>query len=71
LRFRNEAEQVKLHNGKIIRINRPGLVSDSHISETEMDDYEFDYVINNDGTLEQLKETLRNVEIFLMAKKTF
>lgn len=65
LRFRNEAEQVKRHNGKIIRINRPGLISDSHISETEMDDYgSFDYVIHNDGTLDQLKEAIQNLNLF-------
>ncbi len=65
LRFRNEAEQVKLHGGKIIRINRPGLISDSHISETEMDDYgSFDYVIHNDGTLDQLKEAIQNLNLF-------
>jgi len=38
------------------RIERPNLLSDDqHISETALDDFEFDKVIINDGTLENLK----------------
>lgn len=58
-RFLNEADAIRLRGGKIIRINRPGVgPANAHISETGLDDYDFDAVIENDGTLEEFKEKL-------------
>ncbi len=49
-RFPNEAEAIKKAGGIVIRINRPGVQPiNPHPSETSLDDWEFDAVINNDG----------------------
>lgn len=54
-RFPNEAEEIKKRGGLIVRINRPEVSAlNAHISELALDDYEFDYVINNNGTEEDL-----------------
>ena len=48
--------------GYTVRINRPGFVSNlteeqkNHRSEVELDNYKFDYVINNDSDLEGFKK---------------
>ena len=70
MRFPNELEAVKKHNGITIRINR-GLVERTgkmiqgpeHISETALDDAEFDYVIENDCTIDDLIEKVREILI--------
>jgi hypothetical protein len=51
-RFPNEAEAVTTSGGIVVRINRPGIgpVTD-HPSETALDDWNFDLVVENDGTL--------------------
>lgn len=61
VRFPNEAEAIRNAGGKVIRVNRitsGSLRSDKnpHISECALDDYNFDYVIDNCGTLEEYKE---------------
>lgn len=61
VRFPNEARAVKSLGGMVIRVNRPGIgpktASDGtiHSSETALDDWPFDAVIENDGTLEDLR----------------
>ena len=70
LRFPNELEAIKKHNGITIRINR-GLIERTgkmiqepeHISETALDNVEFDYVIENDGTIGDLIEKVREILI--------
>lgn len=58
-RFPNEAAAVKQYGGKMIRINRPGFKPiNNHPSETSLDDYEFDTIIENDGDLENFKNQL-------------
>lgn len=63
-RFPNEAECVKEKGGVVIRINRPGLErpADLHESETALDNWDFDYVITNDGTQDEL---FAKVEVML------
>jgi hypothetical protein len=62
-RFPNEADTVKKKGGLVIRVTRPqGNLTDLHPSETSLDGYSFDYVINNDGPLDTL---LPKVKIFL------
>ena len=64
MRFLNEMEAVKKRNGITIRVNRNlGESKDQHESETELDNAEFDYVINNDGTIEELIEKVREILI--------
>jgi len=56
-RFPNEVEGIKRKKGIVIKIIRPSKVStSSHPSETALNDYtNWDYVIVNDGTLEELE----------------
>jgi dephospho-CoA kinase len=64
LRFPNELKAVKEKKGITIRVNRDlQKESDdySHISETALDDAEFDYVINNNGTIDDLIEPVREI----------
>jgi hypothetical protein len=54
-RFINEANAVKKENGIIVRINRPGIVPvNNHSSETGLDGYGFDHVIENYGNFNDL-----------------
>lgn len=70
VRFPNELEAIKKRNGITIRINR-GLVERTgkmiqepeHISETALDNAKFDYVIENDGTIEELIEQVKKILI--------
>jgi hypothetical protein len=61
-RFPNEAQAIKDSGGIIIRVTRPGIgpVND-HPSETALNQWNFDYEIQNDGTLENL---INSVKIF-------
>lgn len=63
VRFRNEMQAIKGAGGKLVRIVRPGAGLDGsgalHRSETEqasIPDSEFDFVIQNTGTLDELRE---------------
>lgn len=61
LRFKNEFRLLKERGFITIKINRPDRPIDrdpNHPSEIELDDAEFDYVIDNDSTLESLKRKL-------------
>lgn len=63
LRFPNEYKAIKDHGGILFRINRgnPYDNTNKHSSETALDNYEFDYTICNDGTLENLYETAKDL----------
>jgi hypothetical protein len=57
-RFPNEAYAVQAQpesRNYVVRVHRPGVgpVSD-HPSETSLDDFPFDFVVDNDGTLDDL-----------------
>lgn len=57
VRFKSEASAIKDHGGKIIRIERDGRGPvNGHKSETELDDWAFDWVVQNNGTLDELAE---------------
>jgi hypothetical protein len=58
VRFPNEADAVREHGGVLIRINRDLENTSDHTSETALDDYGFDLVIDNNGTLEELKDCI-------------
>lgn len=66
VRFHNEASFIRDVKGFVIRVNRPSDNKDTHISETELYDYQFDYTINNTGTLKDLKARTKE---FLVANK--
>lgn len=78
MRFLNELEAVKNRQGINIRVNRPCFtcktyegkycsnsyhLSNKHESETALDNAEFDYVIQNDNTLEDLIQKVREILI--------
>ncbi len=73
LRFENEAQSVKDRNGLLIRVERNPFEDKStvnniekyiHPSETALDNYkQWDYIINNDGTIEELVEKVRQILI--------
>ncbi len=61
-RFPDEAKAVKSKGGIVIKVVRPSLVSnDSHASETEVDNVKEDYLVVNDGSLEDLEVQIRKV----------
>lgn len=54
-RFPNEALAVEDRGGFVVRVNRPGvLAANAHPSETSLDDWSFDFTIDNDGSLDDL-----------------
>jgi len=57
MRYKSEASQIKKafpgNQAVIIRINRFDISPSQDPSERDMDNYEFDYVIENRGTLEE------------------
>ena len=63
VRFQNEAEFIKGFPGaKIWRVERPGVLAvNAHPSESQMDDWEFDEVIKNDGDLDSLKSQIKTL----------
>lgn len=69
-RFENEAEAIKDKGGIIIRVNREDITGQNklnpHTSETALDDYEFDYVIDNYDTITEL--ILRVKEVLQIEK---
>lgn len=55
VRFINEVDAIRRAGGIVVRVERPGLEStDTHASETELDGFDFDRVIVNCGTPDQL-----------------
>jgi hypothetical protein len=66
VRFPNEAQAIKDRGGIVIRIERPGGESHcggAHASETALDDYDFDIVINNDGTIDELIDKVKQLNL--------
>ena len=74
-RFPNELKAVKDRGGITIRVNRPDFVENAltgekfsvkvhrneHPSETALDNAEFDYVIENSGTIADLEEKVLEI----------
>lgn len=56
-RFTNEAQAIIDNGGLMVRVEREGTgpVND-HPSETALDDWFFDYTIQNNGTIEELND---------------
>lgn len=66
-RFPNEAQAVAERGGKLVRIERagngPALLPDGsvHSSETSLDDWSFEFVLENNGTLEEFHNKIRGL----------
>lgn len=71
VRFPNEAKAIADKDGILIRINRLGVKPvNNHPSETSLDDYGFDYIIDNDSTIKSLTKVVTNIiNIELSQKK--
>lgn len=55
VRFKNEADRIKSMGGQIWRVNRTSVKPvTGHISEIDLDDYNFDYVMQNDYSIEKM-----------------
>lgn len=72
VRFPNEADAIRERGGIIIRVNRKHgyntpdgkwkeMPINYHESETALDNYDFDYVIENDTTIAELKEKVKSI----------
>jgi len=62
VRFLNEVNAIKDAGGIVIRIERNGINTGAHISETALDNYNnWNMVIFNDYSLETLKEQAKNI----------
>jgi hypothetical protein len=64
-RFPNEAQAVKDRGGVVIRVERPNQEKGTHLSETALDDWSFDHVITNDGTLDELLAKVQQLMVDL------
>ena len=55
-RFPNEALVVRAAGGQLVRVNRPGFADDGdlHTSESALDEYAFDHLVLNDGSIDEL-----------------
>lgn len=62
VRMPNEAEKIKELGGILIRVNRDTGYVDNHISEVALDSCKkFDFVIDNNGSLEELIEKVIDI----------
>ena len=66
VRFKNEVESIKNRNGVVIRVNRNNSGAGNHISEIDLDDYPFDHIIDNNGSLEDLLFKVKHLLIELL-----
>jgi len=60
MRFDNEYNRVKQLGGYVVRINR-GKPANDHDSEILLDSHEFDYTIDNNGTLQEFINNVKQV----------
>ena len=61
VRFINEAECIGARGGQLWRIKRTGVEAvNSHVSEHDMDGYQVDKILKNEGTLEELQTMVRS-----------
>jgi hypothetical protein len=61
-RFENERAIVKSLGGVLVRVNRPNLEQDSHVSDNSLgDDSEYHYVINNDKSIHELHNQVKEI----------
>ena len=67
VRFPNELEAIKNRGGINIRVNRDtgtrAININPHSSETALDDARFDYIIDNNGSIEELIEKIKEILI--------
>jgi len=60
-RFPNEKSVTEARGGTVIRIERNTGLNDTHASETSLDNAQFEYCYNNNGSLVELEAFLKDV----------
>lgn len=71
MRYTDECEAIKERGGYTLRVNRPNNPHpvSNHMSETGLDNYDkFDFVINNEGTIEDLVIRVKGLLMILKSK---
>jgi hypothetical protein len=67
MRFPNELEAIKKRGGISIRVNRDNgtraIDTSPHASETALDNAEFDYIVDNNGSIEELIDKVKEILI--------
>lgn len=62
VRFPNEYAAIKRGGGQVWRIQRPGIQqANAHPSETALDGCQFDVVVHNDGSYDDLARTVAGI----------
>ena len=61
VRFQNEADYIRGKGGIIVRIVRPGIISENHESELKQCEVAADIEIVNDGTIEDLHNKIKKL----------
>ncbi len=68
-RFTNEfAILKKFDNAQIVKVerdflNNPSIITQTHSSEIEWKDYKFDVILPNNGSIDELKDSIKNLII--------
>lgn len=75
MRYKNEALWIKESGGVTVKVNREGFVDPSrdpsHISEVDLDDYNFDYSISvGEGGVDELKRDAEQVFRHILESKS-
>lgn len=60
-RFPNEKRVIEERDGIVIRLVRNTGFNDTHPSETALDDFTFEYQFENNGSLDELRDFIRNI----------
>ena len=61
VRFPNEYKAIKDRGGIVVRVGKPSIKCDEHISETALDGYKFDYKIYNEGDFNDLYDQVKEL----------
>jgi hypothetical protein len=63
VRFENEAAAIRREGGEIWRVQRPGypIVAMGHVSEAGQDNICSDWIVQNTGSLSDLRDKIHNV----------
>ena len=61
VRFKNELEFVRKSGGVTLRVERLQAAIDLHISENDLDGSQFDYTIDNNGSLGELVNQVNTI----------
>ena len=72
VRFQNEIDFIHKYGGKVIKIYRESINDKStHIAENGIDDIkDYDFLINNNGTIEDLHNNIEKIMIAISVNKS-